>query len=143
RGIAGVGRRYLNSRDEGQGMRCPGISEDETGRLRGSKRLEASAATSPNAIITFDANARITAWNKGAIDMFERTEDEALGEPIDLLVAETDRMQVRACIARVLAGGAPGDDGTELAAVRSSGTVFPVEIHWSRWEEAGEMHFGA
>jgi PAS domain S-box-containing protein len=104
---------------------------------RGSKLLEASAATSPNAIITFDANACITAWNKGATDMFERTEDEALGKPVDLLVAETDRMQVRACIARVLAGGAPGGDGTELAAVRSTGTVFPVEIHWSRWEGRG------
>ncbi len=109
----------------------------------GSRRLEASAATSPNAIIAFDAKSRITAWNKAAIEMFGRAEDEVLGEPIDLLVAATDRMQVRACIARVLAGGAPGDDGTELIAVRSTGATFPVEIHWSRWEERGEMHFGA
>lgn len=133
-------------------MRCPGNSENETGREscgfevggeRGSTLLEASAATSPNAIIAFDANSRIAAWNNGAADMFDRIESEALGGPVDLLIAETDRVQVRACIARVLAGGAPGDGGTQLTAVRSSGTAFPVEIHWSRWEEAGEMHFGA
>lgn len=122
-------------------MGSPGIDEDETGRL--GDLAEGGQAASPNAIITFDANGRITAWNNGAADMFERAESEALGGPIEVLVAETDRMQVRACIARVLAGGAPRDDRAELAAVRSSGTVFPVEIHWSSWEEEGEKQFGA
>lgn len=133
-------------------MGCPG--EDETGRsralaqygpdaTRGLQRFEASAVTSPNAIITFDENSRVTAWNNGAADMFGRAEGEALGKPVEVLVSEADRMQVRACIASVLAGGVPGYQGIELYALRSTGEAFPVEIHWSRWQEGEELHFGA
>lgn len=109
----------------------------------GSKRLEASAATSPNAIITFDADARITAWNAAAAAMFERTEDEVLGEPVDMLVAHTDRPEVHAGIARILTGGAPRPEGAELTALRRSGEQFPIDIHLSRWREGERMHFGA
>jgi hypothetical protein len=49
--------------------RLRALAEYDLSAARGlsSKRLEASAATSPNAIITLDAKGHITAWNNGAV----------------------------------------------------------------------------
>lgn len=109
----------------------------------GASRLEASAATSPNAIICFNADARITALNKAAEVMFGRSSQDVIGASVDLLVAEQDVGLVYAGIARVLGGGEPSTAGTELVGVRSSGERFPGELHWSRWLESDGMHFGA
>lgn len=109
----------------------------------GAHRLEASAATSPNAIVCFDGDARITAWNAAAAAMFGWTQAEALGRPLDLIVAEDERETVHAGIARVLAGGVPREEGTALIALRRDLERFPVELHWSRWLEGDRMHFGA
>ncbi|WP_277813743.1 EAL domain-containing protein [Erythrobacter sp. SG61-1L] len=108
-----------------------------------ASHLEASAATSPNAIVCFDADARITAWNEAAAQMFGHDEQQALGQPLDLIVAEEDRAMVHAGIARVLGGGSPRQEGTALTARRRDGGRFPVELNWSRWMEGGAMHFGA
>jgi len=129
--------------DRGVGGEGPGRHASVASAASSHSRLEASVATSPNGIVTFDANSRITAWNKGAAEIFARSEEEALGTPIQALIAESDRAQVRECIARVLAGEAPGYEAVELNALRSTGEAFPVEIHWSRWQERDEMHFGA
>ncbi|WP_336982165.1 putative bifunctional diguanylate cyclase/phosphodiesterase [Altererythrobacter fulvus] len=109
----------------------------------GASHLEASAATSPNAIVCFDGDARITAWNDAATQIFGHQEAEALGQPLDLIVAEEDRAMVHAGIARVLGGGSPRHEGTALTAQRRDGARFPVELNWSRWMEGGAMHFGA
>ncbi|MCA0431638.1 MAG: EAL domain-containing protein [Proteobacteria bacterium] len=105
-------------------------------------RFEASAATSPNAILCFDARSQITAWNDAAAAMFGRTASDALGLPVDMLVAEADKPIVHAGIARVLGGGLPRTEGTELTGTRADGGHFPIEIHWSRWLEGDAMHFG-
>ena len=109
----------------------------------GHKRLQASAETSPNAVISFDAATRITAWNGAAEVMFGIDRKDALGTSLDRLVVESDRPRMHAGIARVLAGGSPGTDGTELYGVTATGEVFPAELHWSRWHEGKQMHFGA
>lgn len=109
----------------------------------GHKRLQASAETSPNAVLSFDSTARITAWNGAAAAMFGLTRKEALGSSLDRLVVESDRPKMHAGIARVLEGGSPGTEGTELCGVTVTGEVFPAELHWSRWHEGDQMHFGA
>ena len=105
-------------------------------------RFEASAATSPNAVICFDSNAHITAWNLAAARMFGRGAAQAIGQPIDILIAEEDRAMIHAGIDRVLAGGIPGDTATELTGVRQNSERFPAELHWSRWREGASLHFG-
>lgn len=106
-------------------------------------RLVASAATSPNAIISFDAQSMITAWNEAASTLFGRTAEDAIGTSIKTLVAEEDWPIVDAGLERVLGGGEPNSAGRELIGVRADSTHFPMEIHWSRWREGEEMHFGA
>ena len=109
----------------------------------GARRLEASAATSPNAVICFDSDARITAWNDAAAAMFGLSRKDAVGQAVDQLIAEEDRGTVHAAIERVLAGGTPTSEGTVLTGIRSDGERFSAELHWSRWLENDGMHFGA
>lgn len=106
-------------------------------------RFGASAATSPNAVICFDADSRITAWNDAAAALFGYAAEQINGSLIDLLVESDDRKMIQAGIARVLGGGVPGSVATELTAVRRNGERFPAELYWSRWYEGDKMHFGA
>ncbi|WEK45874.1 MAG: EAL domain-containing protein [Candidatus Andeanibacterium colombiense] len=109
----------------------------------GANRLQASAQTSPNAILAFDSNSRITAWNAAAAGMFGRSADDAIGQSVDLLIAPEDLPLVHDGIVRVLAGGSPANAATELTGLRRNGQSFPGELHWSRWLEGERMHFGA
>ncbi|MBN8845300.1 MAG: EAL domain-containing protein [Sphingomonadales bacterium] len=106
-------------------------------------RFEASAATSPNAIICFDDRARISAWNGAASQMFGRSADEMIGHSVDILIAEEDRGLVHGAIDDVLHGGTPCAAATPLTGLRRSGERFAGELHWSRWPEGDTMHFGA
>nr|WP_260394993.1 EAL domain-containing protein [Sphingobium lignivorans] len=106
-------------------------------------RLEASAAISPNAVICFDPESRITAWNEAAATMFGYQAAEIDGRPLDLLVAEDERAMVHKGVDLILAGAPPSNVGTDLTAVRANGDRFPVELYWSRWYEGDRMHFGA
>lgn len=106
-------------------------------------RFEASAATSPNAIICFDATAHISTCNSAAAAMFGWPVDELVGRSVDMLIAKDDLPLTRAALARVLGGGAPITKGTLLMGVRRSGEQFPAELHWSRWREGDELHFSA
>lgn len=106
-------------------------------------RFEASAATSPNAIICFDDHARISAWNEAASHMFNRSASEMIGRSVDVLIAEEDRALVHGAIEEVLRGGVPCAAATPLTGLRRSGERFAGELHWSRWHEGDAMHFGA
>ncbi|MBO9602020.1 MAG: EAL domain-containing protein [Novosphingobium sp.] len=115
----------------------------EAASQAGAKHLQASAETSPNAIIAFDSRSRITAWNAAAAGMFGRAAEEAIGQSIDVLIAPADLPRIRDGIRRVLGGGQPASAGTELSGLRRNGDSFPGELHWSRWLEGDQMHFGA
>lgn len=106
-------------------------------------RFEASAATSPNAIICFDDRARISAWNGAAAEMFGRSASEMIGRSVNMLLAQEDRALVHAAIEDVLAGGTPRAAATQLTGLRRDGSRFAGELHWSRWIEGDAMHFGA
>ena len=106
-------------------------------------RFEASAATSPKAVICFNEQALISACNTAASVMFDWTAGEMIGRSIDMLIAQDDRPTVHAGIERVLSGGVPITAGTALTGLRRNGQSFPAELYWSRWYEGDRMHFGA
>lgn len=108
-----------------------------------SRRFEASAETSPNAVVCFNEQARITAWNPAAASMFDRSADEMIGESIDTLIAPEDLPKVHAAIAGVRDGGTPEAAGSPLTGVRRSGARFPAELHWSCWRTGEATEFGA
>lgn len=106
-------------------------------------RFEASAETSPNAIICFDESRCVTALNPAASTMFGRSENDMIGETVDTLVSQDNHALIHAAIDRVRSGGEPKKTGTALIGLRSNGDHFPAELHWSHWYENRKIYFGA
>ncbi len=104
----------------------------------------AIAATSPYAVICFDTNRRITAWNPAAVDMFGYRADEAMSCDISLLIPDHELARVEEAMRRVLGGGAPPTKETNrLTGRRKDGSLFPADLSWSHWRLGDELHFGA
>jgi PAS domain S-box-containing protein len=67
--------------------------------------LESVLYHAPDAIITLDERHRVLDWNPGAVKMFGYTPEEAIGSPLDGLVARYDHFrEANAKTARVLSG---------------------------------------
>ena len=109
----------------------------------GRKDFETRAAVSPAAVIGFDAQACITAWNSTAAALFGHDAAAMLGQPLENLAFAPDRAEVRAGIARILASDDMAGSSVAITAMRASGGTFPAEIVWTRWQEDGGSHFGA
>jgi PAS domain S-box-containing protein len=88
-----------------------------------------------DAIISADAEGRIRSWNTAAAALFGRTEDEVIGQPLEVIIPERFREAHRAGVHRVTTGGPSHVIGktVELAAIRSDGSEFPVELSLATW----------
>jgi PAS domain S-box-containing protein len=98
-------------------------------------RLEEIVGSAMDAIVTFDADLRVTLFNAAAERMFGRAAGEMVGEPVGALFPDdVSEAQVRAlCVS----GGSGGDCAPDAAPVeprleslvgrRASGESFPLE----------------
>lgn len=88
-----------------------------------------------DAIISGDAKGRIRSWNSAATALFGFTEEEVIGEPIEIIIPERFREMHKEGIHRVSTGGPSHVIGktVELAAIRKDGTEFPVELSLATW----------
>ncbi len=88
-----------------------------------------------DAIISGDAEGRIRSWNSAATALFGFTEDEVIGEPIELIIPERFRKAHQEGMHRVTSGGPSHVIGktVELAALRKDGSEFPVELSLATW----------
>jgi PAS domain S-box-containing protein len=96
-----------------------------------------------DAIISGDVSGNIRAWNSAATALFQYTEEEVIGKPIELIIPERFRVSHREGIRRVSSGGSSHVIGktVELAAVRKNGTEFPVELSLATWFLDDERYF--
>lgn len=94
----------------------------------------------PDAILQVDPNGKIIVANRTAERMFGYTQEELLGENIDILVpaaARSHHFQHRAAFARS-PKVRPMGSGMELSALRKDGIEVPVEISLSpSYQEVG------
>jgi PAS domain S-box-containing protein len=88
-----------------------------------------------DAIISADTEGRIRSWNSAATALFQFTEPEVLGQPIELIIPERYRDRHHEGIRRVGSGGPSHVIGrtVELAAIRRDGIEFPVELSLATW----------
>jgi len=118
---------------------------DITDRRKAEDRLKLSEAmftgivsSSPDAIITIDADYRINMVNQGAVDMFGHSKEEMLGLPFDTLIPERLRpvhqQHVQGFAAGPAAARRMGARSTNIVALRKNGEEFPVDAAISRFE---------
>lgn len=83
------------------------VTRDLTAALKAqaeSSRLAAVVSSSQDAIITKTLDGRITSWNAAATRLFGYTEDEALGQPIQILMPDERKAEELRIIALVAHG---------------------------------------
>jgi PAS domain S-box-containing protein len=88
-----------------------------------------------DAIISADVSGNIRSWNSAATALFGFTEEEVIGQPIELIIPERFRKLHQEGLHRVSSGGPSRVIGktVEVAAVRKNGSEFPVELSLATW----------
>ena len=96
-----------------------------------------------DAIISGDAEGNIRSWNSAATALFGFTEDEVIGQPIEVIIPERYRESHQNGIHRVSSGGPTHAIGStvELAAIRKDGSEFPVELSLATWFLDDERYY--
>ena len=86
---------------------------------------------SPMAILFADREGKIRLWNSGAETIFGYTEEEALGQSLDLIVPERQRPRHWEGWEKVMASGVTkyGRDPLAVPAMRKDGSRISIEFN--------------
>jgi PAS domain S-box-containing protein len=115
-------------------------TEPEASKLSGV--FASIVAMSADAIICIDAMQRIVEFNRGAERMFLRSREDAIGQPIEILIPESFRAAHAKHVERYSMSGEPRRMARERPAVRglrSNGEEFIVEATIARHEVGGQL----
>jgi PAS domain S-box-containing protein len=120
--------------------------KDAEDALRQSEaRYRAVVDTASDAIITMTADGRVQSFNRGAERAFGYQADEAIGQPLTLLMPERFHAQHMEGLNRYLKTGKARVLGrpVEVAGRRKDGTEFPLELTITEVQEAQGPLFAA
>jgi PAS domain S-box-containing protein len=107
-------------------------------------RLAAIISIAADAIISVDAEQRITLFNAGAESIFGYTAAEIIGQPLDLLLPDGARARHHDHIQHFAHSAVEArrmGERTAISARRKSGEVFPAEASISKARVDGEWVF--
>lgn len=95
---------------------------------RAAQSFETFARDSPTAMVRFDTDLRIEAWNAAAAALHGYGQDEGAGHAVDMLLPERERPLFRKTIARAVQSGSAEDlkMPTSLHGLRKDGNEFPL-----------------
>jgi PAS domain S-box-containing protein len=99
-----------------------------------------------DAVITMDANGKVSGWNKRAEQMFGWKAEEAIGKRLDeTVIPERFRERHRAGLQRYLETGRSNilDQRIEIEGLRRDGSEFPVELTVTAIQIGGAHFFSA
>jgi len=108
-------------------------------RLRDSEaRYRAVVQSAQDAIVTADPTGRIVGWSAAATRLFGYTEAEALGRPVQMLLAPGQEERLAADLKRagLAVGGGELDRLGERVGLKKDGSTFTMERSLTRWETA-------
>lgn len=102
----------------------------ESALRRNRTLLQSMIATSPDAIITIDQEARIESFNVAAEKMFGYTAGEVIGKNVHILMPEPYRSEHDGYLNRYETTGEKRiiGIGREVVGLRKDGTTFPIEL---------------
>jgi diguanylate cyclase (GGDEF)-like protein/PAS domain S-box-containing protein len=114
----------------------------EAERVASEARYRNILDMAADAVISVDENQRITVFNHGAVEIFGYTAEEAIGQPIDLLIPERFRPMHGERL-RALAMGPDSarrmNEGGDVFGRRKDGKEFPAEATISKLTENDQM----
>jgi len=105
------------------------------------RRLAAIVDQSEDSIIAKDADGIITEWNDGAERLYGYPPEEAIGQPITILVPPESAGEDQAVLARILDGQPP--ERFETTRLRKDGSTVEVWLTISPLRDAGGNIVGA
>lgn len=89
-------------------------------------RLTAIVESADDAIVAKDLQGNITHWNPGAQRLFGYSAEEAIGQPIAMIIPEDRRSEEIEILARIHAG--EGTEHLETIRRRKNGSLVPVSL---------------
>ncbi len=97
------------------------------------EQLRSIIGTASEAVIVADHEGLITLWNKASETIFGHTAEEAIGQPIRIIVPERFREAHAAGLLRFADTGAVSDRTRDLIGLRKDGSEFPIELSLTAW----------
>jgi PAS domain S-box-containing protein len=109
------------------------------------ERFRVVAQTAIDAIITIDSSSRITFWNKSAEKLFGHTSEEAVGQPVNIIIPARFREAHAKGMQRVIGGGSSRIIGKtiEIVALTKGGREFPIELSLASCQTTSGLFFTA
>ncbi|MHC4100534.1 MAG: PAS domain-containing protein [Planctomycetota bacterium] len=129
--------------------RVAGLSQDITERKNADQelrdreeRFRSVLDTANDAVIVADDHSIITLWNKAAEEIFGFAAEEAVGQPLTLVVPERFHQVYFQGMAQPEGGlGSLLGQTTEQIGLRKDGTEFPLELSLASWQISEGMFF--
>ncbi|MEP7322547.1 MAG: adenylate/guanylate cyclase domain-containing protein [Saprospiraceae bacterium] len=108
-----------------------------------NKRFQVICSSKNDAIITSDESKRILFWNKGAEYIFGYSSEEAIGQPLTLIIPHELHQRHDKGIERMNQRKKPHVLGKvlELKAVKKGGEEFPIELTLGSWDNDGKRYY--
>jgi PAS domain S-box-containing protein len=120
-----------------------GIIRDISERKQAEQKFRSVTESAIDAIISADHVGEIVSWNKAATNILGYTEEEAVGQRLELIIPERFHDAHRNGMARFTKTGEGHVIGTtvELAARTKSGEEVPIELSLSTWTVRDERYY--
>jgi len=120
-----------------------GIIRDISERKQAEQKFRSVTESAIDAIISADHVGKIISWNKAATSILGYTEEEAVGERLELIIPERFHEAHRQGMARFTQTGEAHVIGTtvELAARTKAGNEVPIELSLSTWCVRDERYY--
>jgi PAS domain S-box-containing protein len=132
--------------------RKPGTTPKHPERSQALEKLEyreqryrSIAESTPDGMVTIDADGNIVLWNRAAEKIFGYTAEEMLGKPLTRIMPKRFHEAHKNSLNRVASGGKPRIIGktVEVIGLRKDKSEFPLELSMAKWKTGEGLFFTA